>query len=518
MSSAKSLNSEPESSATDEARRCGDSTGTADRPSSRAIRLRPRSLRARLAFWHAGLLAVTLILLSGLTLLILRSVLSSRADEALYDYADKTAARIATALYQGTLTGPPDFQRLLSELPQDLGRSVQVVDARTGSIVAQLQGLTDSKLPLDMDTRIKAMRGQVMYQTVTGPFEHPVRIVTVPVQMGESVPYMVQSAGSLEGVEYALQRTSAILLILTPLVFGFSLLGGWKLVGGSLRPVDEMTRTAMAMEPGRLDHRVEPTGSDDEIARLASAFNEMMGRLDRSFRQIRQFSADASHELKTPLTSIRGEAEVALMGDLEPEQYRKTLRSIVDEVERMSAIVENLLLLARADAEQVQLRREPLALEDLVLRVYEQMEGIARRKGVGLEIGEIDSVEAQGDSLWLGQILTNLVNNAVKYTPSGGKVTLALRLGEDDRSARISVTDTGHGIAPEHLPRLFDRFYRVDSGRSREAGGVGLGLNIAQWAAHSHGGEITVESKVGQGTTFTLVLPLEPPHPQRNAL
>jgi heavy metal sensor kinase len=385
---------------------------------------------------------------------------------------------------------------------------LQIVDARTNVVKDRSAKLAGLRLPTDLDVRVNALKGQSTFQTRYDLDEYPVRILTMPVQMGPDVPYLVQAAASLQGLDEALQRTSIILLVLTPVVFALSLLGGWLLVGRSLQPVDHMTRAALAMQPGNLDKRIEPTGSDDEIARLASAFNEMMGRLDSSFRQVRQFSADASHELKTPLTSIRGEAEVALLEERTPGQYRKTLQSIVDEVERMSAIVENLLLLARADAEQVTIRKDILLLEDVVLRVYEQMEPIARRKHVQLDLGEMASVEVAGDPLWLGQILTNLVNNAVKYTPQGGTVTISMVENAHRGSASVAVSDTGRGISAEHLPHIFDRFYRVDSGRSRDVGGVGLGLNIAQWAADAHGGEITVESEVGKGTTFTLKLPL----------
>jgi signal transduction histidine kinase len=292
-----------------------------------------------------------------------------------------------------------------------------------------------------------------------------------------------------------------------------------------------------------------PPRTDDEIGRLAGAFNEMIARLDRSFRQIQQFTADASHELKTPLTTMRGEAEVALMSDLTSDEHRKVLRSIVEEVERMSAIVENLLLLARTDADAVQLKRETVAFHEVVMTVYEQMEGIARRKGVTLELEEIDEAHVEGDPLWLQQMVTNLLNNAVKYTTEGGKVSVAVKgegrgkkgkegegggkkgkegegggkkgkEGEDNGDipllpppspsfpfAVLSVSDTGVGIPPEHLPHIFDRFYRVDAGRSRDSGGSGLGLNIVKWAVEAHGGTIDVTSEVGKGTTFTVRLP-----------
>ena len=468
--------------------------------------MRPKSLRARLALWHAGILALTLITLDGLTLFLLNRYLISRSDDALLDYADTTARTIATQLYQASLPGRTPPERFLNNSRQELGRLVQVID-RFGKPIDVSDALKSQSISPSMTARIEAQKGRVFWETRLDLGEHPFRVITVPVMMGKDTPYLVMAAASLEGVQEALQRTVMILSVLTPTVFVISLLGGWLLVGRSLKPVHEMTRTALAIEHTNLDRRIQPPSTDDEIARLASAFNEMIARLDKSFRQIQQFSADASHELKTPLTTMRGEAEVALMADLKPEQYKTALRSIVDEVERMSAIVDNLLLLARADAEQIQIRKERVALHELVMEVFEQLAPVARKREISLDVEEIEAADVEGDPLWLRQIVTNLINNAVKYTPPGGSVTIGLS-SSSIHEARVVIRDTGPGIPEEHLPHIFDRFYRVDPGRSRDAGGVGLGLNIAQWAAEAHGGHIGVESEVGKGTKFTLCLPV----------
>ncbi len=468
--------------------------------------MRPRSLRTRLALWHAALLAITLLGLAALTLWLLKGILSSTADSALLDYADTTARSIASMVLQNRVNARTERPKFLNKELEEWGRQIQVVDAQTGEIVERSDGLQSHALPRDLTARVNALKGKTTFATRLDLGEYPVRVVTVPVQIGEEIPYLVQAAASLEGLEDALGRASGILLVLTPSVFFISLLGGRLLVGRSLGTVDEITRTAMSINPSSLAQRIVPPGSDDEIARLASAFNEMIGRLDQSFRQIQQFSADASHELKTPLTSIRGQAEVALLAELTPDEYRKTLKSIVDDTERMSAIVENLLLLAKADAGHTQIRKKPVDLAAMALQAFEQTEQAAHRKGVALEIGEIAEASALGDALWLNQITTNLLNNAVKYTPAGGRVCLSVTA--TDQEALVSVADSGAGIAAKHLPHIFDRFYRVDSGRSRDAGGVGLGLNIAQWAADAHGGRIAVESELGKGTTFTLHLPL----------
>jgi signal transduction histidine kinase len=406
------------------------------------------------------------------------------------------------------------------------------------------------------------------------------RIVTVPVEIGPRIPFLVRVGAPVEGVDEAISRVSTLLLVLTPSIFFIALAGGWILVGRALKPVDEMTRTALSIESKRLDVRLVPPRTDNEIGRLASALNEMIARLDRSFRQTERFTADASHELKTPLTTIRGEAEVALMGDLSPDKVRATLQSIVEETERLSEIVNNLLLLSRADADQVRLKREPVSLDQVAMQAYEPMERLAHRKHITLDIEEMEEITLSGDSLWLHQLITNLIHNAINYTPEGGTVVLSLKreagarnsgghtsrhpiLAETDSPGRpptpnsggeglaerhavttsaeakhvpaqkpaeytvkerplignfggaaaeyavLKVRDTGPGIPAEHLPHIFDRFYRVDSGRSRDQGGSGLGLNIARWIAESHGGSLSVESVLGAGSTFVVRLPFQ---------
>jgi heavy metal sensor kinase len=475
-------------------------------------KLRPRSLRAQLGLWHAGLLALTLLLLAGFTYVLLREFLYRSADAALKQYAENTAAKIAATLYQyetmhpGTPFGLEVERNFLeNEELQTWGRYVQVINTH-GLPVAFSDALRTRQLPRLDDALQLGLSGDVTFRTQNKLGEYPVRIVTVPVLMGNRIPYLVQVGASVEGVDIALQRASMILLILTPSVFLIALGGGWWLVGRALQPVDEMTRTALSIESKHLDMRLVPPRTDNEIGRLASALNEMIARLDRSFKQMERFSSDASHELKTPLTSIRGEAEVALMSDLTPEEYRKTFQSIIEETERLTSIVNNLLLLARADANQVRLRQDLLWLDEVAMHAYEPMERLARRKHITLEIEAMEETPILGDALWLGQLISNLLQNAINYTPEGGQVFLAV-VQETQETVALRVRDTGPGIPAEHLPHIFDRFYRVDSGRSRDQGGSGLGLNIARWIAESHGGAISVASALNEGTTFVVRLP-----------
>jgi heavy metal sensor kinase len=463
-------------------------------------------LRTQLSLWHAGLMALTLAALAVFTYVLLTGLLHSRADDALYDTADTTARQIAITLARIETQGG-EIPPFLSNDIRNWGRYLQVITPQ-GEPKDYSDGLQSHKLPVSGEALLNGQKGRSTFETVRNLGEHPVRIVTVPVRMGKRVPYLVQAGVSLEGVEAALQRAGWILAILTPCVFVIAMVGGWLLVGRALRRVDRLTRTALDIQGSNLQRRIHHAGPDDEIGRLAQAFDQMIARLDRSFQQVRQFSADASHELKTPLTAIRGEAEVALVSEMSPAEYRKSLGSILESAERMSEIVESLLLLARADSGQNLVRTDPVDLAHLLLEAVERLEMLASRGKIRVEVEEVDDLTVLGDALWLNQVLTNLIGNGIKYTPPGGSVTVALRQREN--RAEVEVRDTGIGIAPEHLARIYDRFYRVDSGRARAAGGTGLGLSITRWAVEAHGGEIQVESVAGEGSTFRVLLPLAP--------
>jgi signal transduction histidine kinase len=282
-------------------------------------------------------------------------------------------------------------------------------------------------------------------------------------------------------------------------------LTGWFLARRAMRPVDRMTRTAQAIGQSA-DHsrRLAEPKERDELGRLAATFNEMLDRLDHSFNTQQRFLADASHELRTPLAAIRTNVEALLRGAVEqPAERDASLRAIARETDRMGRLVSDLLALAHADAGQPLVRRT-VELDALLLDVYQQERRLA--DGVDLRLGELDQVAVEGDPDRLKQLLLNLVDNALRYTPPGGVVTLDLE--RRDGTALLRVSDTGLGIPPEHLSRIFERFYRVDQPRSRKAGGTGLGLAICKWVAEAHGGRIEVQSKPGEGSAFTVTLPV----------
>ena len=316
-----------------------------------------------------------------------------------------------------------------------------------------------------------------------------------------------------------LQRLTLTLLIGCLITLTVALLGGFWLADRAMRPVRDITQTVQRISGSDLSLRLN-LKQEDEIGQLAKTFNGMLSRLDAAFTRQRQFTADASHELRTPLTIINLELGYALSSKLKQAEYEKTLKVIQSENDFMTHLVNDLLLLARMDSDQSVLREEALDLSELTLEVIERLSGLAAKHQVRLEAGEFPDVLISGDRQHLTRMLSNLIENAIKYTAKNGgdserKVQIETGFASNGTQAWVRVSDSGPGISKENLPYIFDRFYRVDKSRVRESdgspspSGVGLGLAIAQWIAQQHGGEITVESTLGHGTTFIVTLPAE---------
>jgi two-component system, OmpR family, heavy metal sensor histidine kinase CusS len=331
------------------------------------------------------------------------------------------------------------------------------------------------------------------------------RVVSVQVR-GPSGPLTVQVARPLEGFDHECARLLLALLLAGPLALLLAVGGGYFLARRALAPVDQLRRRTREITAEHLDRRLPVANPGDELGWLAQTVNDMIGRLERSFAEVRRFTADASHELRTPLTAIRTEAEVALGRDDLPPGQRQLLGSVLEECERLTRLTDQLLTLAREDAGVAPGAREPVDLTALVAGVAETMRPLAEARGVRLRAHLPGPVTVRGDPARLRQVCYNLADNAIKYTPPEGEVEL--RVEARDGCGVVTVRDTGEGIPPEHLPRVFDRFYRVDRARSREQGGTGLGLSIARSIVTAHGGRIELTSTPGQGTTCTVTLPV----------
>jgi heavy metal sensor kinase len=296
-----------------------------------------------------------------------------------------------------------------------------------------------------------------------------------------------------------------VLVMIIPISFLVAIIIGWYLARRSLKPVDQIARTAREISSFNLNKRIPPNEIDDEIGRLITTFNEMIDRLQISFEQIKQFSGNASHELRTPLTILRGEIEVALKSNKTNEENINTLNSLLDEVIRMSSIIDSLFTLTKSDLGQVEFIPEEIQLDNLVMEIYEDSEHLTKKKNITVLLNRLDEAKILGDKIKLRQLFFNIIDNAIKYNHENGSVEITLT--KEKNFANVAISDTGIGVPKESLSKIFERFYRVDKARSREAGGSGLGLSLAKWIVDLHKGSINVKSEHGKGATFTVRLP-----------
>lgn len=349
------------------------------------------------------------------------------------------------------------------------------------------------------------------HDTISGA---PLRTCSLWVADGAGAPRILQATYLLDQVESSLRR---FLEICAASLAGAALLatvGGRILAIRGLKPLNRMAIAAQQIGVTNLNQRLETTGTGDELDLLASTFNDMLARLESQVAQLRQFTADAAHELRTPLAALRGHTEVALSRPRTNQEFRTLMEESLEEFERLTRIAEDLLLLARAEAGQPVLQRAPLRLDAAIADVVDLFHAMAEERGVELTFSERCEIWVDGDSGRLRQMFGNLLDNALKFTTAGGKVQVSLV--RKSNLAQLTVRDSGVGIAPEHLPRLFDRFYRVDQARSRASGGAGLGLAICRAILEAHRGEIRVESRLGRGTDIIVRLPMLIDQPMRS--
>jgi heavy metal sensor kinase len=277
------------------------------------------------------------------------------------------------------------------------------------------------------------------------------------------------------------------------------------LAGRSLKPFEDVAQTAERLTLENLNTQIVTPHREKEIQRLVNAFNSMVGRLEHSFRQMRQFNADAAHELRTPLAILQGENEIALRTPGLPEDVRAVLSSNLEELERLTRVVTDLLTLAEVEAGTEILRKRPVELSSLLKDLIEQMNALAQERNLTFETGNLPDLRVQADDLWIRRALLNLIDNSIKYSRPGAKIEIWLK--RVNSMAQIGIRDYGIGIHPEDLPRIFDRLYRTDPARSRTIGGAGLGLSIVKWIIEAHQGQIKVSSQPEQGTTIEISLP-----------
>jgi heavy metal sensor kinase len=459
-----------------------------------------RSLRWRLTGWYVLLLAGVLLLFSAGTYLAVRELLLDNVDDVLRHQAALLAQTIDLAEGAPVLRGEVALPvRRDSEHFTRLYRADGTLSFDDNTTVGYAPRLA-------AEAR-KALRGADAISQVDTD-QGPMRIGTFPIQRDGQVVGVLQVGLSLEDSEDTLRTLLKVLLALAPATLLLASGGGLFLADRALAPIDRITRTARRISAENLSGRIGMRGPDDEVGRLARTFDAMLERLDTAFARQRQFTADASHELRTPLTAIIGQIDVTLEQPRDTESYRATLATVREQARRLARLSNDLLFLAHADVPPDAVAFEPLDLSDLLPAIAAQVAPLAAARAQTVALAPLPPLAVLGNEDQLIRLILNLLDNALCYTPPGGRIALDGAL--DGANVMICVSDSGPGIAPEHLPRLFDRFFRGDRSRGRAQGGSGLGLAIAQSIAQVHGGRIDVESTVGRGSAFTVVLPVAP--------
>jgi heavy metal sensor kinase len=348
------------------------------------------------------------------------------------------------------------------------------------------------------------LRGETVYDTIRIPDAPSVRRIALPVYRNGAVRYILQAESKLRFIEHALRQLAMLLVVISISILALAWVGSRWVADQALTPVEALSSTAERISGSSLKTRVSLDAPYAEFQRLAQVFNAMLERLQHVFEAQRRFIADAAHELKTPLTIIKGNVEVALKKDRSAEEYREVLIGNLAQVERLISLTRTLLMLSQFAGDRPPIKLVPLALEPMLKELTGELAVLAEDRRITLALEAQPVPPVLGCEGWLRHLVINLMDNALRHTPPGGIVKV--RLGQEGEQVAIKVTDTGPGIPPEHLPHLFERFYRAESARDRESGGVGLGLAIVNEIAEAHGGTVRAESEVGKGSSFTVTL------------
>ncbi|MFN8530361.1 MAG: HAMP domain-containing sensor histidine kinase [Anaerolineae bacterium] len=467
------------------------------------------AIRYRLILWYSGLLAVIIILFGTILYNVTRWTLVNSVDTTLTQTADQVIENSRPFMLPEF--GNPSLHLSLPEL--DLFRaSGVVVEVWEMNGEPQLAGtssnLPNYQQPLDPAALIGSLEFRTPDAAPADQFNvvrlngEDWRVLTRPVLVWDDRPIVIQTAAPFVTVNQASRALLAIMVISMGVALVGSIALGMGLSNRALAPIETITRTAAGIvATDDLKTRLEWKGPHDELGRLTSVFNQMMERLERLFSVQQRFVADVSHELRTPLTAIRGHLDLIKRYGMDD----MSMEAIESEVDRMSRMVNDLLLLAKADFGGLKLDMRVIDLDTVVSEVYREARVLAKDHDLEVTIQDFEPVRISGDSDRLKQLLLNLVSNAIKFTPDGGKITLNLRRTPTD--AQVEVIDTGIGISADDLKRIFDRFYQAEPSRVRKGEGAGLGLSIAKWIAEAHAGSIEVTSELGMGTTFVVSIP-----------
>jgi heavy metal sensor kinase len=463
-----------------------------------------RSLRFKLSWTHGLIISVVFVFIGlGRYQTVAYRVQRSFDQDLLRD-ANLFASHVRIA--RGSLEWPTE-----TLTPAD---SLTVERLRPNSIVTDLRGevlrpdliSTHMREMLSRGHLKDVLRQQSGFASIEAG-DATIRFISLPLPRDAITPQFILHLGrSTNSLRSVLQEYFMIYVSSVPVIMAVSVLVGWFLAGSALRPFEEVTRTAQQITSENLNTQIVTRRKEVEIQRLVDSFNAMVSRLDRSFQEMRKFNADVAHELRTPLTIMQGENEIALRSPSLPEDVRSVLASNLEELERLTRTVNDLLVFAEAQAGAQMLVKKPIDLRALLDAVVDHIRLLATDRYIEIDLGAIPQVMIEGDELWIRRAFLNLLDNAIKYSPDGGKVQVSAQV-EDDM-VRLGVRDHGIGIVSADIPHIFDRLYRADPARSRGSGGTGLGLSLVKWIVEAHKGHIQVISQPEYGTIFEVSFPI----------
>ncbi len=474
-----------------------------------------RSVRVTLTVWYIGILMLILIIFGWAVYSQVAKSWARDIDDALISKVDGIIEAVF-AFHEVEKPAPEDqedeekFSRLIVQWSDETRvfeniHPIRLFD-RTGHFLAASKSFDPIDAKLTEDILQKMSHGKATYQTFDLP-SNRFRVLTYPAIEDGKLQYIIQVAAPLEQMDDSLWRLRLWFGWLIPLALASAGAGGLFLARIVLRPVDSMTRQAQKISAEHLSLRIDEPKTGDELSRLATTFNDMLERLDRAFKRLRQFSAAASHELRTPLTVMKGELEIALRKPRSAPEYAETLRAHLETLNEMQATVEQLLTLARSETGKDVIEWSPVELGGLVRQTADALKTVAGKKGVEVEILIKQPVQVYGERNLLSRLISNLLDNAIKHTPSGKGIRIKLNR-QGDRASLV-VQDEGSGISAEEQAKIFDRFF--SNNPSASPGSTGIGLGLCRWIAEVHQGQIDVSSRLGEGASFTVYLPLAHP-------
>jgi heavy metal sensor kinase len=455
------------------------------------------SIRVRLTGWYTVVLFLMLVVYATATFLAVRHEFLEQFDDQLHDDFE-TAEGLLTPTPEGRIVWSGDRRR---DPDNDPDRGTDVWSASGDQIYRS--GASAALRPV----ALAATNAQPRYESIVAS-GHRWRTLTGTTQVGGRA-VVLRVSRSEERLRGQLWEVLTVLVFGLPVVVVLAGVGGYVLARRALTPIDHLASEARRITAERLHERLSVPNQHDEIGRLAGVINDTFARLESSFEQLRRFTADASHELRTPLSVIRGIGEAGLGATRTPAEYKDAMGSMLEEVDRLTNLVDTLLRLSHGDTGTVRLSSEPIDLGQLTQDVVSSLAILAEERTQRLRVDVSDRAVVTVDRLVLREAITNILDNAIKYSPRGSSIDIRVRVEGDH--AILDIADEGAGIAEEHRERIFDRFFRLDEGRSRDSGGTGLGLAIAKWAVEVNGGRITVEEGLNGGSVFRVTLPLIAP-------